>query len=119
MRDTLLQYLRGELLLMPQRTAYCWGHVDDTVAAHLLAMDKGALGESYITAGPPHPLIEALLIAEKITGVKAPRLRPVPELLATLATVSSVVEKVVPLPELYSAEGLNVNRRCIVLGQQC
>ncbi len=107
-RDTLLQYLQGQLLLIPQQTAYCWAHVDDTVAAHVLAMDKGRPGESYITAGPPHSLIEALLTAEKLSGIKAPRLRPVPQLLKSLANVVEPLEKIVSLPELYTSESLRV-----------
>jgi nucleoside-diphosphate-sugar epimerase len=115
-RDTLLQYLKGELLLMPQQTAYCWAHVDDTVAAHLLAMDKGRSGETYITAGPLHSLIEALLIAEKLTGIKAPRLRPVPQLLTSLARVVEPIEKFVSLPDLYTSESLRVIAGVTYLG---
>jgi nucleoside-diphosphate-sugar epimerase len=115
-RATLLQYLKGELLLMPQQTAYCWAHVDDTVAAHLLAMDKGRSGETYITAGPLHSLIEALLIAEKLTGIKAPRLRPVPQLLTSLARVVEPIEKFVSLPDLYTSESLRVIAGVTYLG---
>ena len=51
--DTFVSFLRGQ----PARgagegSAYCWGHVADTARAHLLAMEKGRIGESYIIAGP-------------------------------------------------------------------
>ena len=71
----LRQFLRRRLPLLPRRTAFCWAHVNDTVTGHLLAMEKGAPGESYILAGPPHTLIEAFTLAERITGIPAPRLR--------------------------------------------
>lgn len=55
--------------------AYCWGHVEDTAAAHISAMERGRVGESYIVAGPPHSLADALRIAEGVTGIPAPRRR--------------------------------------------
>jgi nucleoside-diphosphate-sugar epimerase len=107
-RATFLQYLQGRLPLAPQETTYCWGHVDDTVTGHLLALEKGKPGESYIIAGPPHALIEVLLIAEKLTSIPAPRIRPVRSVLRRLAAIAALVEKVVPLPASYSAESLRV-----------
>lgn len=38
-------------------------------------MERGRPGETYIIAGPPHTLAEALAIAESVTGIPAPRLR--------------------------------------------
>jgi nucleoside-diphosphate-sugar epimerase len=82
-----LQYLRRRLAALPQRTAFCWGHVADTVAGHVLAMERGRSGESYIIAGPPHTLVECFDIAERITGIPAPRLRVHPALLRLAASV--------------------------------
>lgn len=67
------RYLAGDLPMVPRRTAYCWTHVDDAAEAHVLALEKGDPGGTYIVAGPPHTLVEALEIAEQITGVPAPR----------------------------------------------
>src|SRR2546425_9352230 len=58
-RPTFVRYLRRRLTALPKETAYCWAHVEDTARGHLLAMDKGVAGESYIIAGPRHSLIEA------------------------------------------------------------
>jgi len=87
-RPTFVRYLGGKLRVLPKRTAYCWAHVDDTARAHLLAMEKGRPGESYIVAGPPHTLIEAFAIAERITGIPAPRFHASPGLLRAIAAVS-------------------------------
>lgn len=114
---TLLhQYLTGTLPAVPKGTAYCWGHVDDTARGHLLAMEKGRPGEAYILAGPPHTLEEMLEIAESITGVRPPRVRLPGWLLRALAAVAGVVERVVPLPETYSAETLRVAAGVTYLG---
>jgi nucleoside-diphosphate-sugar epimerase len=74
-RGVIDSYLTRRLPAVPARTAYCWGHLEDTAAAHLLAMERGVPGESYIIAGPPHTLADALAIAESVTGIPAPRLR--------------------------------------------
>lgn len=87
-RPAFVRYLRRRLRAIPRDTAYCWGHVDDVAGAHLLAMQKGVAGESYIVAGPPHTLAEAFQIAERITGIPAPRIRISPAVLRALALVS-------------------------------
>jgi nucleoside-diphosphate-sugar epimerase len=106
--DTFKQYLQGRLPMLPQDTAFCWAHVDDVARGHLLAMDKGLPGQSYILAGPPHSLVEAFELAEKITGVRAPRLRASPEMLRLMSKFMGLVGAVIPLPETYTAESLRV-----------
>jgi nucleoside-diphosphate-sugar epimerase len=51
-------------------------------------MEKGIPGESYIIAGPPHTLIEAFHIAERITGIRAPRTHISPTLLRGMARLA-------------------------------
>ncbi len=76
MRPLWLQYLRRGLPAIPAGTAFCWGHVEDIARGHVLAMDRGRVGESYIIAGPAHTLVEAFGMAERITGIPAPRAVP-------------------------------------------
>lgn len=85
---TLRQYLQRKLRGIPKGSAYCWGHVEDTAAGHLLAMERGRPGESYIIAGEPRTLVDAIELAALITGVPAPRLRPSPAFLKFLATLT-------------------------------
>jgi len=87
-RPTFVRYLQGKLRAIPKRTAYCWAHVEDTARAHVLAMERGRAGETYIVAGPPHTLIEAFDLAERITGIPAPRFHASPGLLRALAALS-------------------------------
>src|SRR5881409_2537786 len=87
-RPTFVRYLRGKLRAIPKRTAYCWAHVEDTARAHVLAMERGRPGETYIIAGPPHTLIEAFDLAARITGIPAPRFHASPECLRAIAALS-------------------------------
>jgi N-acetylglutamate synthase-like GNAT family acetyltransferase len=112
----LRQYLTRTLPAVPKGTAYCWAHVDDTARGHLLAMEKGRPGESYILAGPPHTLEEALEIAEAITGVRPPRLHLPGWVLRVAAAAAGLLESVVSLPETYSAETLRVSAGVTYLG---
>lgn len=116
MRTTLVQYLQRKLLLLPQRTAFCWAHVDDVARGHLLAMEKGKPGECYIIAGPEHSLIECMKLAEAITGIPAPRLRATPGMIKAMAALMAVIEKGITLPEMYTAEGLRIIAGVTYLG---
>lgn len=108
MRTTLIQYLQRKLPLMPQHTALAWAHVDDVVQGHILAMEKGKPGETYIIAGPVHRFTEAMHIAEQITGVPAPKMKASPAVLKIMAGIMGVVGKIMPLPETMAEETLRV-----------
>ena len=88
MGRTLRLYLQGRLRGLPKGSAYCWGHVEDTATGHLLAMERGRPGESYIIGGEPRTLVDAIDLAARITGVPAPRLRPSPGFLRFLAALT-------------------------------
>jgi nucleoside-diphosphate-sugar epimerase len=112
---TLLQYLRRRLPLAPARTAFCWSHVEDVARAHLLAMQKGQPGRTYMICGPTHTLAEALQIAREITGLPLPPLAP-PWVLKLLAALMVLGERVLPVPDAYTAEGLRVVAGVTYLG---
>jgi nucleoside-diphosphate-sugar epimerase len=115
-RDTLVAYLRGQLPLAPLQTAYCWAHVEDVAQGHLQAMERGKTGESYIIAGERKSLIEALQLAEKLTGVRAPRIHVPPALMRVNATLAGVAEKVLPLPQMYRSETLRASAGVTYIG---
>lgn len=112
----LHRYLRRQLPAAPRKAALCWGHVDDTARGHVLAMAKGRVGESYIIAGPPHTIVDALAIAERITGIPAPRLLAPPAAMRLGSALMSVVERVISLPEAYASESLRVTAGVTYLG---
>src|SRR5574339_960266 len=59
MHTALVDLLRGRLLMTPARTAFCWAHIEDTARGHILAMERGGPGETYIIAGPRHTFQDA------------------------------------------------------------
>ena len=47
-------------------------------------------------------------IAEQITGIPAPRLRVSPGVMKAMARLMGFVEKVIPVPDAYTGEGLRI-----------
>ncbi|HUK64087.1 MAG TPA: NAD-dependent epimerase/dehydratase family protein [Dongiaceae bacterium] len=116
LHEAFVRYLGRRLPAVPKGCEYCWGHVEDIARAHVLAMERGRAGESYIVAGPRHSLIEAFAIAERVTGIPAPKLHPAPAVMRALARVMGILERVVPLPPSYTYEGLIVGAGVTYLG---
>lgn len=114
--ETFKQYLHGKLPIIPAKTAYSWAHVEDIVSGHILAMEKGRKGETYIIGGPIHPLTEAMKLAEQITGVKAPRLKVPPVAMKISALTMGFLGSFLPIPDLYSAEMLRATAGVTYLG---
>ncbi|MBC7809777.1 MAG: NAD-dependent epimerase/dehydratase family protein [Burkholderiales bacterium] len=106
MGETVRDYLRGKLPMVPQKAAYAWGYIDDIAHAHILAMDKGKAGETYIIAGPVHTFIEALDIAQKVTGIPPSRLHPSPTMMKATAAMMSAINRIVPLTGMFHPETL-------------
>ncbi|HEU0000174.1 MAG TPA: NAD-dependent epimerase/dehydratase family protein [Ktedonobacteraceae bacterium] len=108
-RTTFIQYLQRKLPVLPAKTAFSWARVEDIARGHILAMEQGQVGESYIIAGPTHTLVESMQIAQKITGIPAPRIKVAPGIMKTMSATMGMVEKVFPVPDNYSAEYLRIS----------
>ncbi len=54
LRTNIQDFLNQKLPMLPSQTTFCWAHVEDIVQGHILAMEKGKIGESYIIAGEPY-----------------------------------------------------------------
>jgi nucleoside-diphosphate-sugar epimerase len=107
--ETLVKYLRKKLPMVPAKTANSWVHVDDVAQGHILAMEKGQAGQSYILGGEPHTIVELLQMAEKTTGVPPSRMQASPGTLRAMAGMMGVLEKVMPVPYDYTAEFLRTS----------
>ena len=70
------------------------------------SLEYGRIGECYIIAGPRRTFQETFEIAERITGIKAPKLRPSPVTMRVLAGIMRLVGTEVPLPGALTVESL-------------
>jgi nucleoside-diphosphate-sugar epimerase len=115
-RTMFRQFLKRTLPLIPTKTAFSWGHIDDIVVGHLLAMERGQPGRNYFLAGPAHTFEEAIAVASQLTGIPGPKLRASPGFLRGAARMAGLLERLVRLPPEYTAEGLRVLAGTTYLG---
>ncbi len=84
--------------------------VEDAAAGHLLAAERGRVGERYILGGRNLTLKEILEVLSRITGLSAPRLR-LPHLVALAAAYADhVVSRVLGREPQISLEGVRMAR---------
>ncbi len=113
--ESLRMFLRKRLPMIPSKSAYNWAHVDDVAGIHIKAMEKAEPGSVYMVGGPIHTLTEAFEIAHKITGIRKPFTVPY-QLLKLTRIFSLLVEKIIPLPPMYTSEALRVQAGVTYLG---
>jgi nucleoside-diphosphate-sugar epimerase len=98
--------LRNPRLPLAPPARLNWAHVDDVARGHVLALERGRIGESYHLAGPAHTVAEALALRERVTGIPAPRTAPSGRTIRALLPIVRAVARVVSLPATYSPETL-------------
>lgn len=105
LRVNLLDFLRGRLPMLPTQTGYSPAHVEDIAQAHILGMEKGKAGESYIICGESVSVVEIFRIASQVSGVRLPMTVPyqVMQIMSVLAKPFDAL-----LPEMYTSEALRV-----------
>jgi nucleoside-diphosphate-sugar epimerase len=79
-------------------------------------MEKGEPGESYILAGPPHTLEQAVKIGVKMTGQKGPLFRVSPGVVKFLSIKMKILGFVFHLPAEFTAESLRATAGVTYLG---
>ena len=71
-------------------------HVDDVAEGHLLAMEKGRIGERYILGGDNLPFRDFLTLIAEAAGVAPPRFRVSPTLAYPVAVLSELWARINP-----------------------
>jgi nucleoside-diphosphate-sugar epimerase len=104
----LRQVIEGKRPMVPTGGRVCWGYVQDVARGHLLAMERGVPGESYMLAGEQASLAEALVLAAELAGTRGPVVIPA-GVVRLSARIAAVVERVVPLPAQYASETLRAS----------
>jgi dihydroflavonol-4-reductase len=85
-------------------------HVDDVAAGHLLAFEKGQIGERYILGGENLTLRQLLETIAELAGRKAPRLRLPRAPLMPLAFAAERLAHFTGKEPLLTLDGLRMSR---------
>ena len=105
--DLLELYVRGQLPVLPDRdTTFTFSYVDDIAEGHILAAEKGRVGESYLMAYQPLSLGGFFDLAAKVSGRPKIRLKLPSALVRPSWPLMALLEKVIPLPDMLSGEAV-------------
>jgi dihydroflavonol-4-reductase len=105
----LLDAARGKIPAFVD-TGLNFAHVDDIAEGHLLAFERGRVGESYILGGQNVSLRELLTAVAGLVGRRPPRIN-LPRLpLFPLAVVSEAVARLTGKEPLLSVDSLRMSR---------
>lgn len=82
--------------------------VDDVAAGHLLAMEKGRIGERYILGATNLMLREVFAILSRLTGVAAPSIKLPRGLVLPLAYLNQALAAATGIPPRIPLEGVKM-----------
>jgi dihydroflavonol-4-reductase len=105
--NLMRQFLAGDLPILPgPETMLTFAHVDDIARGHILAADKGRIGESYILAGPALSLEAIIRMWAEISGRRPPLFGIPAPLVRPLGPLMGLIDKVLPLTGMFSREAI-------------
>jgi dihydroflavonol-4-reductase len=86
-------------------------HVDDVALGHLLAFERGRIGERYILGGQNMTLKEILSLIARLTGRQAPRLRLPHGVLVPVADIAEAWARVCRQEPRITVDGVHLARK--------
>ena len=86
-------------------------HVDDVAAGHLLALEKGAIGERYILGGQDLSLRRILGVIAELGGVKAPSARIPHNLILPIAWAAERLAGLTGREPLATVDGVRMAKK--------
>jgi dihydroflavonol-4-reductase len=86
-------------------------HVSDVAAGHLLAMERGRVGEKYILGNRNLTLAEIFALLEKVSGIPAPRYRLPHRPILFLGSIFQAISKITGREPLIPYEGVKMARK--------
>ncbi len=105
LRESIISHLQGQLPMIPAEAGNCPAHVEDVVEGHILAMEKGRIGESYIISGDRYLLADAFKLASQVSGKRPPMVAPT-QMMKVMSVLARPFDSI--LPPSYTSEGLRV-----------
>lgn len=105
--ELLELYVRGRLPILPDRdTTLTFTYVDDTAEGHILAAEKGRIGESYCMGYQPLSFGQLFDLAAKVSGRPKVKIKVPSALVRPFWPLMALIEKVIPLPDMLSSEAV-------------
>jgi nucleoside-diphosphate-sugar epimerase len=105
--DLLELYVRRRLPVLPDRdTALTFVYVDDVAEGHILAAEKGRLGESYMMGYQPLSFGQLFDLCAQVSGLPRIQVKIPSALVRPLWPLVALIEKIVPLPAMLSGEAV-------------
>lgn len=86
-------------------------HVDDVGTGHVLAFERGRIGQRYILGARNMTLIEILQAIAQISGQRPPRLRLPPNMILPVAYLSEIWARLTGGEPRISVDGLRLARK--------
>ena len=103
--DAMRYFYQGRLPVLPgPDTLWTYAYVDDIAAGHILAAEKGRIGESYVLAGPAMSFGDLVGLWAKVSGKPAPLFGIPSRYLRPWAPLIGLANALVPLPAIFSEE---------------
>lgn len=102
-------YYQGRMPAIPGPDfTITYAHVEDIAEGHLLAVERGKAGESYILAGPAVPLGEIVEFWGLLTGRRNPLLRIPARFITPFAPILGTAGNFISLSPLFSEDGVRL-----------
>jgi nucleoside-diphosphate-sugar epimerase len=106
--EMMRYFYHGWLPVLPDAgLTLTFAHVDDIVQGHLLAAEKGVVGQSYILAGPKAGLRELVQLWANLIGKRAPFFIPI-RFVKFFTPLVQMLEKRFQLPALISTDAIAI-----------
>jgi dihydroflavonol-4-reductase len=86
-------------------------HVDDVAMGHLLAFERGRIGERYILGGENMTLREILEEIARLTGRSAPKIKISPSLILPLAYIAEIFARITKKEPFVTVDGVLMSKR--------
>jgi dihydroflavonol-4-reductase len=91
-------------------------HVDDVAEGHLLALDKGRIGETYILGGQNASLAQMLVAIAQLVGRKPPRWQLPRGPLYPLAHAAEAVARITGREPFLTVDALDMSKHHMFFG---
>jgi len=106
--DAMRMFYRGFPVVPGADTVLTFTHVEDVAEGHLLVLEKGRVGETYILTGPAIPMGEIVDFWAQLTGKSAPSVRVPSSLVRASAPLADMAGPFTDLGSVFSKEGASL-----------